>query len=215
MDVRGDKSLSSLGFLTVVDSQKHGLFGGYLVLSPTGRPLEFHCTEPVKASRAQEILYGPTLESYLYGQQLGQSLLESAEKNPPVVLTDIPPVLAVCEFTSVPVLLVERAGLGNDSQRTHKRPKRRKKVAETASTVDGPSDDVDGHANEGGADQPGAVRDLEPGDRFRLIDPTGRHDTVANKVRLLGRQIDVGEPFERIRQAIEEAQRGSQNRPAA
>jgi len=48
------------GFLTAVDSPLHGLFGGYLVVDSLGRPLEFHCTAPVKVSRAQQILYGPT-----------------------------------------------------------------------------------------------------------------------------------------------------------
>ena len=67
-----------LGFLTVVEDQKSGLFGGYLVLNSAGRPLEFHCTAPVKPTRAQEILYGPTLKSYLYGEQIGKTLLDHA-----------------------------------------------------------------------------------------------------------------------------------------
>lgn len=52
------KSTIALGFLTVVEHKQHGLFGGYLVLNQVGRPLEFHCTAPVKPNRAQEILYG-------------------------------------------------------------------------------------------------------------------------------------------------------------
>ena len=52
----------ALGFLTVVEHPQHGLFGGYLLLNHGGRPLEFHCTAPIKPNRAQEILYGPTLD---------------------------------------------------------------------------------------------------------------------------------------------------------
>ena len=35
------------GFLTAVESGSHGVFGGYLLVDPLGRPLEFHCTAPV------------------------------------------------------------------------------------------------------------------------------------------------------------------------
>ena len=59
---------AAIGFLTVVDEPAHGLFGGYLILNPAGRPVEFHCTAPVKPNRAQEILYGTTLKPYLYGE---------------------------------------------------------------------------------------------------------------------------------------------------
>ena len=48
-----------LGFLTVLEHPQHGLFGGYLLLNLAGRPVEFHCTAPVKPNRAQQILYGP------------------------------------------------------------------------------------------------------------------------------------------------------------
>ncbi|MGW8256618.1 MAG: hypothetical protein ACWGMZ_03940, partial [Thermoguttaceae bacterium] len=62
------KTKTALGFLTIIQHEQHGLFGGYLLLNTSGRPLEFHCTAPIKPNRAQEILYGPTLESFLYGE---------------------------------------------------------------------------------------------------------------------------------------------------
>ena len=65
----------AFGFLTAIDSPSHGLFGGYLVVDLTGRPLEFHCTAPIKVSRAQQILYGSTLQNHLHGQQIGACLL--------------------------------------------------------------------------------------------------------------------------------------------
>src|SRR5688500_11494160 len=64
-----DAAPQALGFLTVVEHDQFGLVGGYLILNSSGRPLEFHCTAPVKPSRAQQILYGPTLTPYLYGEQ--------------------------------------------------------------------------------------------------------------------------------------------------
>lgn len=101
-----DKSMVTLGFLTVIEHPQHGLFGGYLVLGHNGRPVEFHCTAPTKPNRAQEILYGPTLEPFLYGEQIGGTLLAKAESRPTTVYTDCEAALAVRELVSVPVALV-------------------------------------------------------------------------------------------------------------
>ena len=70
MGASDSKSLPAIGFLTVVTIPDQGLVGGYLVLNAAARPLEFHCTTPVRANRAQEILYGPTLRPYLFGEQI-------------------------------------------------------------------------------------------------------------------------------------------------
>ncbi len=100
------KSLPSLGFLTVVEHAELGLLGGYLLLNASGRPLEFHCTAPVKPSRAQEILYGPTLKPFLYGEQIGQTLLTRSKLTPALVCTDSEAMLAVRDHTRIPVALV-------------------------------------------------------------------------------------------------------------
>ena len=82
MDATDSKCKPTLGFLTVVEHPQYGLFGGYLILNTAGRPLEFHCTAPIKPNRAQEILYGPTLESFLYGEQIGQTLISQGSTPP-------------------------------------------------------------------------------------------------------------------------------------
>src|SRR5436190_27920 len=103
------KSAPCLGFLTVVENTELGLLGGYLLLNAAGRPLEFHCTAPVKANRTQEILYGPTLKPYLYGEQIGQTLLVKSRLTPIVVCTDCEAVLAVRDFTQIPVVMAVSA----------------------------------------------------------------------------------------------------------
>ncbi len=47
MGVSDSKSPAALGFLTVLEHES-GLTGGYLLLNTLGRPLEFHCTAPIK-----------------------------------------------------------------------------------------------------------------------------------------------------------------------
>jgi len=89
-----------------VEHPQHGLFGGYLVLNLAGRPVEFHCTAPVKPNRAQQILYGPTLDSFLYGEQIGATLLGHAKSTPLAICTDRKPMLSLGELTELPVALV-------------------------------------------------------------------------------------------------------------
>lgn len=175
-----------LGFLTVVEDPEHGLFGGYLVLNMLGRPLEFHCTTPVKPNRAQQILYGPTLEPYLYGELIGQALLAKAAVRPRVVCTDRPAVLAAYTYSQAPLVLVN-------------------------------SDDDEGEQPSGSAfrclDAPhaaGRVHTFTVG-RHRLAVQRIRSEDARRAERELAQldeDFDLNEPFDRIREAIEEAQRG-------
>lgn len=155
------------GFLTAVDSPQHGLFGGYLVVDVLGRPLEFHCTAPVKVSRAQQILYGSTLHGHLHGQQIGGALLAESKAAPAVVLTDHDAMLQVRPHARHPLALVRPAADDVDA------------LGFTLGTSR-----VTPHAVDAAAE--GAIRD---------------------RLAVLAAAVDLREPFERIRAAIEEAQR--------
>ena len=95
-----------IGFLTVVFDEGQGWIGGYLVVNASARPLEFHCTAPVKPNRAQEILYGPTLGCYLMGEQIAAALVNKSSSPPLAVITDVEPVLAVRSQIDMPVVLL-------------------------------------------------------------------------------------------------------------
>jgi hypothetical protein len=179
------KSKSALGFLTVVQHQQYGLFGGYLVLNTAGRPLEFHCTAPIKPNRAQEILYGPTLESFLYGEQIGQTLLTQASTSPLLVCTDQAPALAARDHASPPLVLVlpPEGGMSEEPAGRFFR--------------------VDS-AHRGGPRL--AIFQLG---RNRLALPeqaTEDRRLITERLADLAESFDLAEPFERIRAAIEEAQ---------
>ena len=113
---------AAFGFLTAVDAPSHGLFGGYLLVDLAGRPLEFHCTAPVKVSRAQQILYGATLQSHLHGRQIGATLLAEGTVAPEVVLTDLESMLHVRSYTNLPVALVAGTAPAGAAS-THIRPR--------------------------------------------------------------------------------------------
>ncbi len=188
------KSKAAIGFLTVIPDPEHGLFGGYLVLNRAGRPLEFHCTTPIKPNRAQEILYGPTLEPYLFGEQIGQTLVRKASHELLAVCTDRQPVLAVREFVDVPVAMVlppdgppegppaEAAELG---------------AAVSALRLDPP------HR------RPGLVTFMLGSHRLAVAcEVESDRDRIVERLGPVAEGLDLLEPFQRIREAIEEARRG-------
>lgn len=118
------KTLLALGFITVRHHSEHGYFGGYLILNQLGRPLEFHCTLPVKPSRAQSLLYGPTLDDFICGEQIAKALVTKAKLKPSLLLTDCTAVLAFEQVGDEPMVLVE-AGEPEDNESHLRRPHRK------------------------------------------------------------------------------------------
>lgn len=92
-----------LGFLRVA-SLDAGYVGGLLITNRIGRPLEFQCTTPVRPNRTQELLYGPTLEQFVFAEVIGKTLVDRAAVKPDVLLIDQPALLPVREFLSTPVI---------------------------------------------------------------------------------------------------------------
>ena len=181
------KPLTAVGFLTVVKHEQHGFFGGYLLLNVNSRPIEFHCTAPVKPNRAQEILYGPTLEPYLFGEQIGQALISKTKTKPIAVCTDLATVLAAREFVPLPLALVHDPGQNASVSPTPATPQWRIDASH---------------------DQPGLIT-FQLG-RNLLGVPSGRDDDraeLSERLSAIADHLDLAEPFERIRSAIEEAQR--------
>ena len=167
MQAEAGRDELSFGFLTTHDSAAHGLFGGYLVVDAVGRPLEFHCTAPVKVSRAQQILYGPSLQAQLHGRQVGGALLAEAKAAPAVVLTDSETMLQVRPLAKWPVALVRRG---------------------------------DGSAAGDALTFGAAVVSPHAEDAARAAE-------LAASLSVLAASVDLCEPFERIRAALDEAAR--------
>jgi len=183
------------GYLSTLASAEHGYFGGYLIVSGLGRPLEFHCTAPVRPSRAIEILYGAALRPYLLGEQIGGTLLNAAKLTPQLILTDQAATMHVRSKFSMPIVLV----LGRTDQREQPVQFEAPGELERASTLSNRCDD-----NRSVARGQFAACDYE------LELPPGYAADKATVVRLLmslSQQVDLAEPFERIHEAIREAQR--------
>jgi len=171
-------SLPAFGFLTVVEDEEHGFFGGYLVLSELGRPLEFHCSTPILPSPVQKILYGSTLRSYVLGELIGQTLVKKSQVPVQVVLTDLAEMLS---------LALVWPGV----------------LAWTTAAAETPAPVADEAAS--------PVLDL---DGFRLAGSTTCRWTPESLQELIAplvSYVDLTEPFLRIREAIQEAQRVTQH----
>ncbi len=200
MTSSGPRSSQPIGFLTVCEHEAQGLFGGYLILNTAGRPLEFHCTAPVRPSRSQEILYGATLKAYLYGEQIGQALLEKAKTTPLVVFTDAEPVLSARDFTSLPLACVlpppadsPAAGAGEPAGSLRLDEGRREVPPPFGLRV---------HAFQVGSQRLAVLQDHE-----------ADAPIIVKHWEPLAAEFDLLEPFARIREAIDEARR-SATRPS-
>jgi hypothetical protein len=183
----------AIGFLTVIEHPQHGLFGGYLVLNLAGRPLEFHCTAPVKPNRAQQILYGPTLESFLYGEQIGSTLLGHAKTIPWVVCTDREPVLSLAELVDLPVALVLPPSELQEVAAASAEPNPTRPMLR----VDAP------HSR-----SPRLIT-FELGRNRLALSPQKGDATTLTARWGEAAELDLWEPFTRIREAIEEAQQAA------
>jgi len=104
-----------LAYLTVVECDSIGAIGGCLVVDRAGRPREFHCTAPVAATRTQEILYGATLRPFLYGEQIGLTLLAKCRGPVGLVITDVPEITTAHTLMQSPIALLEQADEENDT----------------------------------------------------------------------------------------------------
>jgi hypothetical protein len=185
-------ALSSLGFLTVCEQEDQSLFGGLLVLNLAGRPLEFHCTAPVRPNRAQEILYGPTLRPYLYGEQIGRALMERVGVAPELVFTDVEPALALRPLTTVPIVYVPpRASMEQASSDATAR-------LDAPHATPLPASSMRLHRFSLGALQL-AVPQTHAQDEPQVVSQWQPHAA----------EFDLAEPFGRIREAIDEARRAA------
>lgn len=111
----GQQEAFRLGFLTEIRIGERGYVGGLLVTNHLGRPLEFQCTAPVKPNRTQEILYGPTLETFLLAELIGRTLVEKIGVKPHLVLVERTELLELRRHINVPVAcLMENAPVEND-----------------------------------------------------------------------------------------------------
>ncbi|TWT97068.1 hypothetical protein Pla108_28450 [Botrimarina colliarenosi] len=113
-----DQRPATFGYLLVVEDSLHGFTGGLLVICDRGRPLEFHCTEPVQPSRAQQILFGPTLRDFVCGEQIGGALLAKTKLPLTALLTLDEPTASAGRAAGVPTIVLADGAPPTDALQT-------------------------------------------------------------------------------------------------
>jgi len=169
------------GYLVVRVEPDGTYLGGLMVTDEHGLPLDFRYTDPVTPTRLQRVLYGGVLDRYLRSEVVLKTLLAALGERPTLLLVDDERLLD--EPTGdCPVALVAPSRAG----------------------VIGP---------------PGATRDEAPGAfllqvadgahplRVALADPDGAA-RVSDALVRLGEGMDLLEPAERVRGALDLIARG-------
>ncbi|MCH7987846.1 MAG: hypothetical protein IID46_01710 [Planctomycetes bacterium] len=167
-----------LGFLAAMEVPNSGYVGGLLVTNRFGRPLEFQCTSPVRPNRTQEILYGPTLRPFLLGELIGKTLVERVDVKPHLVLTEQSDLLELRNHISIPVALIQE-----ESITVHPQPS---PLLETVPEAPEKSIRIGRHAL-----------------RFHQAHQQDR-EAVQQATRRVSNEVDLSEPFDRIREALNE-----------
>lgn len=183
--------LAKIGFLTVRRHAEYGYFGGYLVLNQLARPLEFHCTLPVKPSRAQAVLYGPTMEDFVCGEQIAKALIGRAKIAADLVVTDAPAVLAVSLVSKIAIVQLDIVASKSGTRQQNDGGSR----ASESTSLDLPNMSSI------------PVSPLTVGGHHFYLPESDRHqqETVQKSLKELGPAFDFCEPFERIVEALAEA----------
>ncbi len=181
---------AAFGYLSTWDSPEHGCLGGYLIVSAVGRPLEFHCTAPIRTSRAQQILYGPTLWPYVLGEQIGGTLLAEAKLRTKLIIVDHAAALCLRSRWETPMVRLVRTGSNREAAATDLL------AAETCDKF---------AATAGPMTVANCVLELP-------ASYESDREGVAILLAELAEYVELDEPFERIREAICEAQRLGEQR---
>jgi hypothetical protein len=77
-----------------------------LVINSLGRPVEFHCSTPVRPTRTQEVLYGQTLQQYLSCDLIGRAMLKHCRGNHTVVVVRQNEMAALTAHTDRPLAVI-------------------------------------------------------------------------------------------------------------
>lgn len=113
-----------LGFINVSVFNDGSIRGGILITDLETRPYEFRVTSPIKPTQLQQILYGPSLKEYVFGELICTPLVKAAKEKLSLVLIKELTLLVIRPLISVPVLYLSydqrSIKLGNGKEDTIK-----------------------------------------------------------------------------------------------
>lgn len=212
IDSTSTKKLPELiGYLTFVSFPAVGVVGGLLLVNELARPVAFHCTAPVPESRVHEILYGSTHRVSLFSDHIGKALFDHARvsRQLALLITDEPDAVELRSKINVPLALLrtesaEVLDTSRDESTARQAITRGLSIAsrEEHADVEASSEESYGLSSEWS---------LELGGHSFTNSPSHPEDRepIRNCLMRVSSKWELSEPFQRIRDAIEEAQRAA------
>lgn len=82
--------------------------GALLLTDGDTKPLEFRCTNPIRPTSLQTVLYGQMLEAHLMVELIGLPLVNSLRQPPTVILVQEPELLELRHRVHAPVLQITK-----------------------------------------------------------------------------------------------------------
>jgi hypothetical protein len=90
-----------------------GAFLGALMLTDARvRPLHFSFVSPIRPTKIQRVLYGPTLDEHLKVDVIGSKLLKDLPLVPDVLLVDTPELVASRRIADIPTAFLTKPNDG-------------------------------------------------------------------------------------------------------
>ncbi|SRR5581483_1100626 len=111
--------------LMFVASQKFesgkAIRGAFLLTDTDTKPLEFRCTNPIRPTSLQSVLYGQMLQRHIMVELIGLPLVNSLKQPPSIILVQDPDLLWLRGKVNIPVLqITKESGItvsdGNDNK---------------------------------------------------------------------------------------------------
>jgi len=98
--------------LLFISSQKFeagkAVRGAFLLTDTDTKPLEFRCTNPIRPTSLQTVLYGQMLQRHIMVELIGMPLVNSLKQPPSVVLVQDEDLLWLRPGVSIPVVQIAK-----------------------------------------------------------------------------------------------------------
>lgn len=166
------------GYLVVRSGDGTAYLGALMVTDHTALPVDFRYTDPIEPTRLQRALYGGVLDRYLRSEVVTRTLLDALTQPPSILIVDDRQFLDE-QMASCPVVLLGASAAGA--------------LGPVGTT----------HAQGAGSFLLQVV-DRENPVRVSLGEAAVAHeDAVADALLRLGATMDLLEPVERVRDALD------------
>ena len=82
--------------------------GAFLLTDENTKPIEFRCTNPIRPTQLQTMLYGDILKDHILIELIGEPLIKTLKEMPDIILVAEPEFLALRAKVNVPVVLIAK-----------------------------------------------------------------------------------------------------------